>query len=180
MVSPVLILFAHPAVEASRVNAPMRAAVTDLEDVTVHDLYETYPDFDIDVPREQALMEAHDVIVFHHPFYWYNCPALLKEWLDLVLTRGWAFGADATALRGKRLLSAVSTGGSSRAYTKKGASRYTVRDFLLPFDQTAHLCGMTYLEPLVFHGTHDAGGGQIREHADAFRTTILALRGGAG
>ena len=50
-------------------------AIAGVEGVTVHDLYESYPD--IDVAREQALVEIHDVIVFHHPMRWYNCPALL-------------------------------------------------------------------------------------------------------
>ena len=57
-----------------------------------------YPD--IDVARERALVEIHDVIVFHHPMRWYNCPALLKLWFDLVLTQGWAYGDGAVALVG--------------------------------------------------------------------------------
>ena len=79
-----------------------------------------------------------------------NCPALLKEWFDQVLTQGWAYGDGAVALVGKRAMSAVSTGGSGTAFTPEGASRHVIRDFLLPFDQTVHLCGMTYLEPLCF------------------------------
>ena len=73
-ISPVLILFAHPAIEGSRVNKPMMDAVAGLQDVTVHDLYEAYPDFDIDIGREQSLVEIHDVIVFHHPMRWYKLP----------------------------------------------------------------------------------------------------------
>ena len=97
-ISPVLILFAHPAIEGSRINQPMVDAIAGVEGVTVHDLYESYPD--IDVAREQALVEIHDVIVFHHPMRWYNCPALLWLWFDLVLTQGWAYGDGAVALVG--------------------------------------------------------------------------------
>jgi len=43
--------------------------VRDMEGVLVHDLYEAYPDFDIDVSYEQDLLREHDVIVFHHPVY---------------------------------------------------------------------------------------------------------------
>lgn len=32
------------------------------------------------------------MIVFQHPLYTYSCPALLKEWLDRVLSRGFASG----------------------------------------------------------------------------------------
>ena len=65
----ILILFAHPAREKSRVNRVLSAAVRDLPGVTFHDLYEAYPDFGIDVEREQKLLLEHDVVVFHHPFF---------------------------------------------------------------------------------------------------------------
>jgi hypothetical protein len=92
MASRVLILFAHPALEKSRVNRRLIAAVQDLENVTINDLYEQYPDFYIHVKREQELLLSHDVIVFQHPFYWYSCPALVKQWEDLVLQYGFAYG----------------------------------------------------------------------------------------
>ena len=87
--SKVLILFAHPALEKSRVNRRLVEAVRDLPDVTIHDLYEEYPDFDIDVPREQTLLMEHDILVLQHPFFWYSTPAMIKEWFDLVLQHGW-------------------------------------------------------------------------------------------
>ncbi len=172
----VLILFAHPNLERSRVNRTMRDAVAGLEQVTVHDLYDAYPDFDIDVAAEQARAEAHHSLVFHHPFYWYSCPAILKEWMDLVLTHGWAYGQDGTALSGKQLMSAVSTGGSVRAYAEGGSTRHTITQFLAPFDQTANLCGMNWQEPFVFHGTHDTNNEAIEQHAVAYRARIEALR----
>jgi len=91
----VLVLFAHPALEKSRVNRRLAAAVADLPGVTLHDLYEAYPDFDVDVKREQDLLVAHDVLVVQHPFYWYSTPALVKQWEDLVLEHGWAYGTAA-------------------------------------------------------------------------------------
>ena len=84
--------------------------------MTVHDLYEAYPDLDIDVAREKALLLAHDVIVWQHPFFWYSTPAILKEWQDLVLEFGWAYGPGGTALRGKLFVSAITTGGREAAY----------------------------------------------------------------
>ena len=88
----------------------------------MHDLYEAYPDFDIDVRREQELLAAHEVIVLQHPFYWYSAPALLKEWQDLVLEHGWAYGSGGTALRGKALLSAPSRPAGARRPTGRTAS----------------------------------------------------------
>jgi glutathione-regulated potassium-efflux system ancillary protein KefG len=117
----VLVLHAHPAPRRSRVNAAMLAAARGVEGVTVRELYEEYPDFFIDVKAEQEVVAAHDVVVMQHPFYWYATPALVKEWFDLVLTPGWAYGEGGTALRGKRWMHAVSTGGR-RSRTGRGVS----------------------------------------------------------
>ncbi len=172
----VLVLFAHPAFENSRVNRHLAAAVRDLPGVTFHDLYEAYPDFDVDVRREQALLLEHDTLVLQHPFYWYSTPALVKQWEDLVLEHGWAYGTGGHALRGKRWLSAITTGGREEAYQPDGHNRFTMRQLLAPIEQTAHLCGMTFLPPFVVHGTHRLDATQIAEAARDYRYVVEALR----
>jgi glutathione-regulated potassium-efflux system ancillary protein KefG len=175
----ILVLFAHPALHKSWVNRRLIRAIGDLEHVTLHDLYETYPSFHIDVKREQALLLAHDVIVFQHPFYWYSSPAILKEWQDLVLEHGFAYGAGGTALAGKKFLSAITTGGQRAAYGRSGANRFTIQELLAPFEQTAHLCGMDYLPPFVIHGTHLLReDSQIDPYARAYRLLLMGLRDG--
>ncbi|MCL6433158.1 MAG: NAD(P)H-dependent oxidoreductase [Leptolyngbyaceae cyanobacterium HOT.MB2.61] len=176
----ILILFAHPALEKSRVNRHLIQAVRGLDSVTVHDLYEEYPDLHINVKLEQNLLLAHDIIVFHHPFYWYSSPAILKEWQDLVLQHGFAYGHEGVALRGKKFLSAITTGGSDKAYCRQGYNFFTIRELLVPFEQTARLCGMEYLPPFVVHGTHQLREqDQIARHAEDYRRAIVALRDGA-
>ena len=93
-----LILFANPALEKSRVNKVLIEGVRKLKNVTFNDLYEEYPDFQIDLKREQQLLLEHDRIIWHHPLYWYSVPALMKEWFDIVLEYGWAYGAGGNAL----------------------------------------------------------------------------------
>lgn len=176
--SDVLILFAHPAIRSSRVNRQLAGAVRDLEGVTFHDLYEAYPDLDIDVRREQDLLLRHDVVVFQHPFFWYSTPAILKEWQDLVLEHGWAYGHDGRALEGKTLVSAISTGGVEEAYCAKGSNRFSMRQLLAPIEQTARLCGMKYLPPFVVHGTFRLSEGEIEGHAKDYRRLIEGLRDG--
>jgi glutathione-regulated potassium-efflux system ancillary protein KefG len=102
-------------------------AVRGLGGVTVNDLYESYPELDIDVDREQRLLLEHDVVIFQHPFYWYSTPAILKEWQDLVLEHGWAYGHGGSALRGKWMMSALTAGGSEEAYRGAGPQGFTVR-----------------------------------------------------
>ena len=175
---PVLILFAHPALEKSRVNRVLIQGLDHLEGVTVRDLYEVYPDFDIDVAEEQKLLLDHDVIVLHHPFFWYSAPALLKQWEDLVLEHGWAYGAGGTALVGKKMMTAITTGGHASAYCRDGHNRYTIEELLRPIQQTARLCGMDYLPPFVVHGTHGMTPAEMHDHARDYRRTLEALRDG--
>jgi len=173
----VLILFAHPVLERSRVNRRLLEAVRRLDGVTVRDLYELYPTLDIDVKAEQTALVAHDVIVFQHPFYWYSCPAILKEWQDLVLEHGWAYGKEGTQLRGKITLNAISTGGPEAAYRQGGYNRFTVRELLAPWDQTAHLCGMRFLAPFAVHGSlRVVGDDDVAGHRTRYVQLIEALR----
>ena len=172
----ILILFAHPALQKSRVNKELMRAVRELDGITFHDLYEIYPDFHIDVRREQALLQENDIIVFQHPLFWFSMPALLKEWQDLVLEHKWAYGKEGVALRGKKLLSTVSTGGRESLFRKGGFNRFTMKEFLAPVDQLAYLCGMDYLPPFVVHGTHVLTESEIGRHAEDYAAIVTALR----
>lgn len=172
----ILILFAHPAIEKSRINRVLIESVKDIEGVTVNDLYEHYPDFYIDIVREQQLLQLHDIIVWHHPFYWYNMPALLKEWFDLVLQHGFAYGLRGTALEGKKALSVISTGGRQEVYSETGRNQYTINQFLVPFRQSAILCRMEYLPPFVVHGSHTIDSKGINTYAENYKRLLTDLR----
>lgn len=174
----ILVLYAHPAPHHSRVNVRMAEAVRGLSGVTFHDLYETYPALDLDVPREQERLAAHDAVVLQHPLFWYSTPAILKEWQDLVLTHGWAYGRDGTALAGKLWLNAVTAGGGEDTYRPDGAGGRTVRDYLAPLESTAKLCGMRWLEPFVVHGTHRLDAPGIERSAADYRRRLETLRDG--
>jgi glutathione-regulated potassium-efflux system ancillary protein KefG len=172
----VLILFAHPAYHRSRANRALVDAVQGLEGVTFHDLYESYPDLMVDVPREQELLAEHDAVVAQHPFYWYSAPALIKEWIDLVLTHGWAYGEGGTALTGKTWLSAITSGGSEDSYGPSGGNRFSVAEFMRPFEATVALCHMRWLEPFVVHASHLVSQTELADAALSYRERILALQ----
>jgi glutathione-regulated potassium-efflux system ancillary protein KefG len=174
----VLILFAHPALHRSRVNRGLVRAVRDLEGVTFHDLYEAYPDFDVDAQHEQALLLQHDLVVLQHPFYWYSTPALVKQWQDVVLEHGWAYGAKGTALQGKKMLSVITAGGGAASYGREGLNCFTVAELLAPIAQTARLCGIEYLPPYVIHGTHSLSPQDVEHLAADYRRVVVALRDG--
>jgi glutathione-regulated potassium-efflux system ancillary protein KefG len=179
MAKRVLILFAHPALQKSRVNRKLIAAVRGLENVTIKDLYEEYPDFFVNVKREQELLLSHEVIIFQHPFYWYSCPAIVKQWEDLVLQYGFAYGAHGTRLNGKWVLTTITTGGPASAYQRNGYNYFTIRELLTPFEQTVRLCGMVYLPPLVISGTLAIKTEEeIAAYATLYRRAVEGLRDG--
>jgi glutathione-regulated potassium-efflux system ancillary protein KefG len=174
--SRILVLFAHPVLEKSRVQLSLLKAITGLENVTINDLYEQYPDFDIDVKKEKKLLLANDIIVWQHPFYWYSSPALLKQWQDLVLEHGWAYGKNGTALSGKKIFNVLTSGGSSKAYKKDGYNKYPIHEYLKPFEQTANLCNMSYWPPFWVPGVHKIEKLQIEKYSSQYRELLIGLR----
>ena len=171
----VLILFAHPLLETSRVHTALLNGIKGMKGVTIHDLYEQYPDFDIDKEKEKALLLAHDIIIWQHPFYWYSAPALLKQWQDLVLEHGWAYGKHGQALEGKKVFNVFSSGGSSAAYEAGGRNQYSIQQFLIPFERTAALCRMTYWPPFWVAGVHKMESDEINLYAAQYRALLRLL-----
>jgi len=165
----ILILAAHPTLEHSRVTrALMKAAQGETPRVALRDLYALYPDYYIDVAAEQAALADAKLVVWLHPVHWYSMPPLMKLWLDEVFAFGWAYGPGGSALRGKQLWLAASTGGPEQSYRPDGYNRYFFDAFMHPYEQTAALAGMLWLPPLVLHGAHRAGDAAIEKQARMF------------
>jgi glutathione-regulated potassium-efflux system ancillary protein KefF len=170
----ILILAAHPDLRHSHVNRALMQAAQSLDaaQVQVRDLYALYPDHVIDVPAEQALAAQADLIVWQHPIHWYSMPPLMKLWLDEVLTLGWAYGTGGDALRGKDLWLVASTGGHAEAYRPTGYNRYFFDAFLPPYEQTAALCGLRFLPPLILHGAHALTRDEFESHIQVYRERL--------
>ena len=151
----ILIIFSHPLFEKSNANKALVRHIPDSEHITFRDLYEEYPDFDINIKHEQLLLSLHDIIIWQHPMYWYSCPPLMKQWIDMVLEHGWAYGKKGTALKGKIIFQAITTGGDMENYCEVDGDRYMIPKLMEPFNQTAKVCNMNYLPPFVVHGTHN-------------------------
>ena len=172
-----LVLFAHPSLERSEVNAELLRATQQTQGVTTLDLYAEYPDYHVDIDREQQRLREHDALVFMFPLYWYSTPALLKEWQDLVLEYGFAYGAGGSALQGKSFLCAITAGGTEAAYCAEGYNHFSIRELLRPLEQTATLCGMRYLAPFaLFDARRAVEEGRVAAHVEAWRRLLAALR----
>lgn len=173
--SKVLLIVGHPDLSRSKANAALVDAVRDLPHVTVHDLYDTYPGFDIDVAAEQALLAQHDVIVFQHPVYWYNVPPLFKAWQDQVLALPFAFTMDGTPsqLIGKKAIVAATTGVPAEHYTLEGANQTTLETLLSSWHATLRLCQFD-IEPMFkVHGVTFGGtDADLTDSADRYHRLL--------
>ena len=176
----IVVLVAHPELEQSRANRRLMEAALALQRdgptgrVEVRDLYALYPDYLIDVAAEQEAIASARLIVWQQPIRWYAMPPLLKLWCDDVLTFGWAYGAEGTALRGKDLWLVATTGGAEESYRPNSYNRYFFDAFLPPYEQTAALCGMRFLPPLMLHGAHKASDAEIRAHAELYAQRLTS------
>ncbi|MFS0718601.1 NAD(P)H-dependent oxidoreductase [Arthrobacter sp. 1P04PC] len=170
-----LVVVAHPDLATSGINAQLAAAIGDVDGVTVREIASVYPDRRIDAAVEQELLRGHDTLVLQFPWHWYSVPGVLKEWMDQVLTYGFAYGAGGDALHGKRLQLVISTGGPESAYMPTGHNRFTMAELLRPLEATAHLCGLDLAEPLVLHGAPRATPEDVAAHAARYREILSAV-----
>lgn len=164
----ILLLYIHPEPQISVANHVLLQPVQALEHVTLHDLYGCYPDFFIDVPLEQKLLREHQIIVFQHPLYTYSCPALLKEWMDRVLSRDFVGGSE-LALRGKYWRSVITTGEPEGAYRRGGYNLYPMEEILRPFELTASMCHMHWLSPMIIYWARRQRPEVLASYANAYR-----------
>ena len=172
-----IVYYAHPGNRHSRLNREMAAVARAVADITFVDLYAEYPRHEIDIGKEQSRLLAHDVILFQFPLFWYSTPSLLKEWVDLVLEHGFAYGKGGDKLLNKRMMLAVSAGSPQDAYAPHGFQRHPLRTYLLPLEQTAVLCHLAFTAPYTLYGALQATDtGSIEPHAEGYRTLLEAVR----
>ena len=172
-----IVYYAHPGHRHSHVNCYMARAAESIEGITFVDLYRDYPRFDIDIAIEQERLLGHDVILFQFPLFWYSTPSIIKEWEDLVLEHGFAYGADGDKLAGKRMMLAVTAAGPEDAYSAGGYQGYPLREFLRPLEQTAILCNMIFVPPYVLYASLRAPlDGVVDPHVAGYRRLLEAIR----
>ena len=167
----IYIIAAHPAWRESRVNRLLMETAQAVPRVALQDLYASYSDYSINVAKEQAALEKARLVVLLHPIQWYSMPALLKLWVDEVLTYGWAYGESVEggrALQGKDLWLVATTGGPSESYHPAGYNRYFFDAFLPPYEQSAAVCGMRFLPPLILHGARSIEEEAVVQHGKTF------------
>lgn len=114
-----------------------------LPDAEIVRLDALYPDFRIDVEREQRRLVEADIIIFEYPVFWYSWPSLLHRYVEEVFLHGFSHGSTGDKLKGKKLVISFTTGAPESAYTKEGMG-ITIDDLQLPTKATCNLTQMEY------------------------------------
>lgn len=166
----------HPHLEKSRVNKEVLKAFERQEGIETRKLYEVYPDWKIDIAKEKESLLKADIIVVQTPFYWYSTPGLYKEWQDRVLEYGFAYGEGGDKLKNKKFMMVISTFGPEEAYQHGGYNNFTMGELLRPFEQTANLCKLEYVQPLIINGVAHKTDADITAFADFVKREVGALR----
>eukprot|EP00727_Mastigamoeba_balamuthi_P014577 m51a1_g9744 hypothetical protein (200) ;mRNA; f:1571263-1572106 len=117
-----------------------------------------------DVKAEQALVAEAELLVFVHPVWWVSFPAILRGYIDRVLSAEFAYrprpdGTIEGLLRGKRVV-IVSTAGEHREpFERKyeGAMREAIDEGTFGF------CGVTDVRHHYLCGVLDCSDAQRRQ-----------------
>lgn len=168
----ILVLIFHPRLEASRVNKFLLEIMKSEPHLKVKDMYELYPDFNIDIRKEQEDLLKADLIIMQHPFFWYAAPPLVKQWIDLVLEFGWAYGKGGDQLKGKKILHIISSRGGFEAYSREGKNLYTYNELLRPFELTYKLCRMEKLPPYIIPLANKIQMSELENHGHQIRKIL--------
>ena len=128
------------------------------------------------VAAEQERVRRADLIVFAFPLWWGGPPAILKGWIDRVLSFGFAYldGArfDTGLFKNKRGLLCVTTGGTLERFSEGGVYG-TIAQVLWPLQRlTLEYMGMQVRDPFVAYGAPRVAADVREAYLDAWRLRL--------
>ena len=142
----ILIISGHTDLNNSVANKKILEEIKNkLSDIEIDYLSELYPDYKIDIEKEQNKLLKADIIVLQYPVFWYSMPSLLERWMEETFKHGFSHGATGDKLKDKKLIVSLTTGAPEEAYDN-------IDDFLNPIKATCKLCNMEYIGKIVTYG----------------------------
>ena len=151
--SKILVISGHPDYKHSMANrAILDEFHRQVPDAEIVYLDAEYPDFNIDVEREQRRLVEADTVVFEFPMWWYSAPSLMRRYFEQVLTHGFAYGSTGTAMHGKKMIISFTAGAPESAYSPEGYQHYAMDAFIPQFRAISNLCGFEWQTPVISFG----------------------------
>ncbi|MCF3118815.1 NAD(P)H-dependent oxidoreductase [Streptomyces arenae] len=140
-----------------------------------------------DVRAEQEKLLWADTVILQFPLWWYSMPAILKGWVDRVLTYRFGYGVGEHSdtkygerygegtLAGKRAMLSVTVGGPERHYSARGING-PIEDLLFPIHHgILYYPGLDVLPPFVQYGSDKLTEEDFADVAKAWEQRLLTL-----
>lgn len=139
-----------------------------------------------DIRDEQAKLVRADALILQFPLWWFAPPAILKGWIDRVMSNGFGYGLmrpGATysarygegTFSGKRALVSCTAGGQVPHFSTRGVNG-PLADLLFPLTHgMLFYAGFSVLEPFAVHGANRVSDQQFELLADAYRARLAGL-----
>jgi glutathione-regulated potassium-efflux system ancillary protein KefG len=167
----ILVIVAHPNFDKSRVNASLISRLKGRKDITVHNLYSKYENFQINTEKEITLLKKYDKIVIQFPMMWYSAPPLLKLWIDQVLTK---IAHSENFLKDRKIMLVVTCGGKYIKYVKSNDNKYSINELLSPLEETFKYLGMKQIKPFYIFNTPEITDDQLVQYGQNYVKEIVA------
>ena len=140
-----------------------------------------------DVNAEHKKLLRADAMIFLFPLWWFSMPAILKGWIDRVYAFGFGYGVGEHsekrwgdrygegALKGKRALLIVTTGGWAEHYSERGINGL-IDDILFPINHgVLFYPGFDVLPSFVAYKTMDINAKRFAEITAQLRVKLENL-----
>ncbi|XP_049450140.1 NAD(P)H dehydrogenase [quinone] 1-like isoform X1 [Epinephelus fuscoguttatus] len=134
-----------------------------------------------DLTEEQHKLTEADLIIFQFPMYWFTVPAIMKGWMDRVLTLGFAYSQEKRYSQGvfkdKMAMLSFTTGSQESMFSADGING-DMNVTLWPLQNgILHYCGFQVLAPQIFwapsHVAPEVRGAML----EGWRTRLQGLLG---
>lgn len=184
----ILIVYAHPNPRS------FNRAILDTLDATlrehghitdIHDLYQMQfrpvldgedllrnwrGELDVDTRREQEAIHVAQGLAFVYPIWWFGPPAILKGWIDRVLTRKFAFNFGKAGMQGllnhQRALIINTLGGDADTYQNERWSELLERPMV---EGVLRACGVQQVTHRAFYRVPSSSHKERLEMLDEVR-----------
>ena len=142
----ILVVSGHTDLKHSVANKTILETLSKLlPTAEISKLDELYPDFKINVKAEQEKLVKADIIILQFPIFWYSAPSMLERWMESTFVHGFSHGSTGDKLKGKKLILSFTTGAPEQMYSRDGAMKYNIDDFLPCFKAMCNLTQMEYI-----------------------------------
>ena len=143
-----LIIMSHPDVAQSSSQQFLLAAIKGEEQIQIRHLESILAEQEsnhFDKRIERACLQEAERIIFQFPLYWYQCPSVMKQWMDEVLTLNLSQKAK------KEFGIVVTVGAKQDRYTAGGSVGFGIEELLRPYQALANQLGWDYQTPFVIY-----------------------------